>query len=95
MYCCSCQLWAVWNRLEASPNSVFRVDGRVEGAVNNLYIPNFEVRGLANTHIKASARLRGLPDMNKAYFDVNIADFNTSAADVSPNLRLKAVSRQT
>jgi hypothetical protein len=68
---------------KSSPNSVFRIDGRVEGAVNNLNIPSFEARGLANTHIKASARLRGLPDMNKAYFDVNITDFNTSAADIA------------
>ncbi|MFD2866019.1 translocation/assembly module TamB domain-containing protein [Mucilaginibacter antarcticus] len=68
---------------KSSPNSVFRIDGRVEGGVNNLNIPNFEVRGLRNTHIKASARLRGLPDMNKAYFDVNLADFNTSAGDIA------------
>lgn len=65
------------------PNSVFRIDGKVEGAVNNLNIPELEIRGLANTHIKASARLRGLPDMNKAYFDVNLADFTTSAADIA------------
>ncbi|GAA4097056.1 hypothetical protein GCM10022392_20650 [Mucilaginibacter panaciglaebae] len=66
-----------------SPNSVFRIDGKVEGQVNNLNIPELEIRGLSNTHIKASARLKGLPDMNKAYFDVNLADFNTSAADIA------------
>ncbi|HEY9535171.1 MAG TPA: translocation/assembly module TamB domain-containing protein [Mucilaginibacter sp.] len=66
-----------------SPNSVFRIDGKVEGQVNNLNIPELEIRGLSNTHIKASARLKGLPDMNKAYFDVNLTDFNTSAADIA------------
>ena len=65
-----------------SPNSVFRIDGRVNGQVNNLNIPELEIRGLNNTHIKASARLRGLPDMNKAYFDINLADFNTNATDI-------------
>ncbi|MCR8559759.1 translocation/assembly module TamB domain-containing protein [Mucilaginibacter sp. BJC16-A38] len=66
-----------------SPNAVFRIDGRVIGNVNNLSIPNFEVKGLSNTHIKASANMRGLPNMNKAYFDVTIADLTTSRADIS------------
>ncbi|MCC8423935.1 translocation/assembly module TamB domain-containing protein [Mucilaginibacter sp. UR6-11] len=66
-----------------SPNSVFLINGKVDGQVNNLNIPYLEIRGLHNTHIKASARLKGLPDLNKAYFDVNIADFNTSAADIA------------
>jgi hypothetical protein len=66
-----------------SPNSVFTIDGKVQGAVNDLNIPELEIKGLSNTHIKASAKLKGLPDMNKAYFDVNLADFNTSAADIA------------
>ncbi|TSJ40339.1 translocation/assembly module TamB [Mucilaginibacter corticis] len=66
-----------------SSNSVFRIDGKIAGQVNNLDIPEFEVRGLNNTHIKASAKLKGLPDMNKAYFDVNLSDFNTSASDIA------------
>lgn len=65
------------------PNSVFAINGRIAGQVNDLRIPALEIRGLSNTHIKASARLKGLPDMNKAYFDVNIADFNTTAADIA------------
>lgn len=65
-----------------SPNEVFRIDGRVIGKVNDLKIPNLEVRGLSNTHIKASASIKGLPNMNKSYFDVNIADLTTSRADI-------------
>jgi hypothetical protein len=65
------------------PNSVFTINGKISGQVNNLDIPEFEVRGLSNTHIKASAKLKGLPDMNKAYFDVNLVDFNTSRADIA------------
>lgn len=66
-----------------APNAVFRIDGHVTGKVNDLHIPSLEVRGLSNTHIKASATLKGLPDMNKAYFDVNLTDFNTSASDIA------------
>ena len=66
-----------------SPNAVFRIDGRVIGKVNDLRIPNFEVKGLSNTHIKASATMRGLPNINKSYFDVTIDDLTTSSADIS------------
>jgi len=66
-----------------SPNAVFRINGRVTGKVNDLSIPNLEVRGLSNTHILASAKMRGLPDVNKAYFDLTIKDFNTSSADIN------------
>ncbi|MDB5032014.1 translocation/assembly module TamB domain-containing protein [Mucilaginibacter sp.] len=66
-----------------SPNSVFTINGKVSGQVNNLNIPELDIRGLSNTHIKASAKLKGLPDMNKAYFDINIVDFNTSQTDLA------------
>ena len=66
-----------------APNAVFRIDGRVIGKVNNLRIPSLEVRGLSNTHIKASATIKGLPDMKKAYFDLSISDFNTGIGDIA------------
>jgi len=68
---------------KSHPNSVFFINGRVIGKVNDLSIPSFEMTGLSDTHIKMSAQLKGLPDINKAYFDLNIADLNTSRTDVS------------
>jgi hypothetical protein len=79
-----------------SPNAVFSINGRITGKVNNLRIPNLEITGLRNTHIKASATMRGLPNMNKAYFDLTIADFYTSRTDinqlVSPKMLPASVS---
>ncbi|MFB0497925.1 hypothetical protein ABID99_004162 [Mucilaginibacter sp. OAE612] len=68
---------------KSSPGTVFKINGRVSGQVNNLEIPNLEVTGLSSTHIKASAKMKGLPDVNKATFDVNIADFSTSRSDIA------------
>ena len=65
------------------PNSVLKINGKVAGQVNNLRISNLDVSGLSKTRIKASATLKGLPDMNKAYFDVTLNDFNTSQADIA------------
>jgi len=69
-------------QLQGVRNDVFRVNGKVIGKLNDLDIPSLEIAGLSGTHIKASARLHGLPDMNKANFDVNIADFSTNRTDV-------------
>jgi hypothetical protein len=66
-----------------APNAVFKIDGRVIGKVNDLRIPSLEISGLSNTHIKASAIIKGLPDVNKSYFDLTIADFNTGNADIA------------
>lgn len=68
---------------KSSPNAAFKINGKVDGQVNNLALNNLEITGLSNTHIKATAVLKGLPNMNKAYFDVKINDFNTSAADIA------------
>ncbi|MBS1520056.1 MAG: translocation/assembly module TamB [Bacteroidetes bacterium] len=73
---------ATMEPFKSSPNSIFKINGRVMGRVNDLNIPSLEITGLSNTHINASAKMKGLPDMNKAYFDVTINDFNTSRADL-------------
>jgi hypothetical protein len=68
---------------KSSPNSVIKINGRVSGQVNNLRIPNLEISGFGNTYIKASATMRGLPDVEKAYFDLNINQFRTSRYDIA------------
>lgn len=68
---------------KSSPDATFRINGKVIGKVNNLSIPSLEISGLGSTHIKASAEMKGLPDVNKSYFNLNIIDFNTSRADLA------------
>jgi hypothetical protein len=67
---------------KSSPNNVLKINGRVTGTVNNLHIPNIELSGFGNTYVKASATMRGLPDVTKAYFDLTINDFRTSRYDI-------------
>ncbi len=74
---------AAMEPFKSSPNAVFKIDGRVIGKVNDLSIPSVEMSGLSNTHIKASATIKGLPDVNKAYFNLNIIDFSTSQTDLA------------
>jgi hypothetical protein len=74
---------ATMEPFKSSPGTVFKINGKVSGQVNNLNIPSLEVTGLSSTHIKGSAKMKGLPDVNKAYFDVNIADFTTTRNDIT------------
>jgi len=68
---------------KSSPNSVFKINGRVNGRVDNLHIPSLEITGLNHTHIKASANIKGLPDVNKVYADLTINDFTTTRGDIN------------
>jgi len=74
---------ATMDSFKHTPNAVFKINGRVIGKVSDLRIPNLEISGLSQTRIKASAVIRGLPDVKKSYFDLNIVDFNTSNADIA------------
>ncbi|GAB3938414.1 translocation/assembly module TamB domain-containing protein [Mucilaginibacter myungsuensis] len=67
---------------KSSPGSVFKIDGKVTGKVSDLKIPNIEISGMGRTHIKATAYMRGLPDVNKATFDLDLKDFTTTRGDI-------------
>ncbi|PZP52186.1 MAG: hypothetical protein DI598_01280, partial [Pseudopedobacter saltans] len=54
----------------------------IKGTMSNFSIPYLQFRGLKNTYADLSASGSGLPDMKKAYFNVNIKKFNISAADI-------------
>jgi len=61
----------------------FYIDGKVLGKLNDLRIPKVEFKTLNNTHLIASAHIKGLPDMNKMYLDLDIRKMTTSRADLN------------
>ncbi len=60
----------------------FYIDGRVHGHVDDLYIPNFEFKTLDNTHMLAKAHIKGLPDVEKLYIDLDLRKFTTGRRDI-------------
>jgi len=64
-------------------NKRFYIDGRVTGKLNDLRIPRFEFKTLDNTHVIATAHIKGLPDMDKMYLDLNIKKLVTGRADLN------------
>lgn len=68
---------------DTNPNAILSVNTIVSGKLKNISIPNLEISGIGSTKINASGKIVGLPDVNKAYFDLNIKNFESSAKDIS------------
>ncbi|WP_375417270.1 translocation/assembly module TamB domain-containing protein [uncultured Hymenobacter sp.] len=59
------------------------LSGRVQGSLGDFRVQNLNFRGLGNTQLAASGRIRGLPNVDERLFaDLNIARFSTTAADL-------------
>ncbi|PST84472.1 DUF490 domain-containing protein [Pedobacter yulinensis] len=63
-------------------NEKLRVNLRMSGYLNNLNIPQLQVNGLKSTVIDISGRVKGLPDVNKAFLDLNIKRFALTKQDL-------------
>ncbi len=68
---------------KGNANGELNVNGKVSGKVNDLTIQDLTVTGLGQTKIAASAHLKGLPDVNKAFFDLDIKNFSTTGRDIA------------
>ncbi|MCX2451148.1 translocation/assembly module TamB [Pedobacter sp. PLR] len=63
-------------------NEKLKINGSVNGYLNNLNIPRFQASGLKSTNIDLNGKVRGLPDMNKLYLDLNIKQFSLTKQDL-------------
>jgi hypothetical protein len=70
------------NPFKSSPNAVLSVNARVKGKIKDLTIPQFEMSGIGTTKVSLSGKITGLPDAQKAYYDLDIKNFVSSSRDV-------------
>jgi len=68
--------------LKGNETAVLHVNARVKGYVNNLTIPQLQVTGIGNTAVSMSGTIKGLPDASKAVYNFDIANFQTTKADI-------------
>lgn len=54
-----------------------------KGLVSDLTIEKIYVKLLGSTFLNAEGKIRNLPEVEKAYFDVAVKDFQTTAKDIS------------
>jgi hypothetical protein len=67
----------------SNTNAILMVNSKIYGTLNDLTIPKFEVSGISQTKMVSSGTIKGLPDLNKAYFDLNIKNFESTATAIS------------
>lgn len=69
------------NPFMSNPNAILRINGTVKGKLKNIEFPSIQISGIGTTKVAASGRIIGLPDVNKAYFDLNIKDLQSGSKD--------------
>ena len=60
----------------------FYIHGKINGRVDNLTIPNIEFSTLDQTRLQATAHIKGLPDVDKFYIDLQLKNFTTGKRDL-------------
>jgi hypothetical protein len=70
------------NPFHSNPNAVLYINSRVNGKVRDLNIPYFQMQGIGNTKVSVSGKIKGLPNTEKAFFDLDIKNITSSSRDV-------------
>jgi hypothetical protein len=70
------------NPFKSNPNAIVYLNTRLNGKIKNLNIPLFEMSGIGNTKVSLSGKIVGLPNGQKAYYDLNIKKLSSTSKDV-------------
>ncbi|GAA3767037.1 translocation/assembly module TamB domain-containing protein [Flavobacterium ginsengiterrae] len=71
------------NPFKSDPNAVLSLNARVNGKVKDLNIPQFEMSGIGTTKVSLSGKIKGLPDAQKSYFDLDIKKLSSTSKDIN------------
>ena len=63
-------------------NEKININATANGYLNNLSIPRLQINGLKNTSIDLSGRVKGLPDVEKTFLDLNLKRFKITKRDL-------------
>lgn len=63
-------------------NQKINMAAAATGFLNNLDITRLQISGLKNTQLDIAGNVRGLPDIDKTFFNLNINKLQTSKGDV-------------
>ena len=78
-------------QLKGNENALIRLNGRINGLLKDLHIPNLEVSGFGNTAIQVSGKIKGLPDAKKSGYDILLTKFVTTRKDIETIIPAKTI----
>jgi len=70
------------NPFKSNPNAILYLNTRLSGKVKDLTIPQFEMSGIGTTKVAVSGKIKGLPDAQKAYYDLDIKKLSSTSKDI-------------
>jgi hypothetical protein len=70
------------NPFKSNPNAILYLNTRLSGKIKDLDIPQFEMSGIGTTRVSLSGKIKGLPDAQKAYYDLDIKKVSSTAKDI-------------
>jgi hypothetical protein len=66
-----------------NPDLVINIAGRIQGKVKDLAINDLEASTLHNTNFRIHGTIKGLPNINKTYFNLEIARLGSGSSDLN------------
>ncbi|RKR09187.1 uncharacterized protein DUF490 [Flavobacterium sp. 90] len=70
------------NPFKSNPNAILYLNTRLSGKIKDLNIPQFEMSGIGTTKVALSGKIKGLPDAQKAYYDLDIKKLSSTSKDI-------------
>jgi translocation and assembly module TamB len=68
--------------IKGKENSMVSLNAKIKGFLNELAISNLEMAGLGNTSLQLSGKISGLPEVKKAFFDIQLTKLITTKTDI-------------
>ena len=70
------------NPFKSNPNAILYLNTWLSGKVEDLNIQQFEMSGIGTTKVSLSGKIKGLPDAQKAYYDLDIKKLSSTSKDI-------------
>ncbi|MES2240054.1 MAG: translocation/assembly module TamB domain-containing protein [Bacteroidota bacterium] len=64
------------------PNAIVNFNAIVKGKIDNLNIVTFNANGIGNTKIDVRGTIKGLPNIDKSLFNLDIIKFESTSKDI-------------
>lgn len=68
--------------LKSMESEQLNLEIQAKGLLSDLNIDKFFVKGLQSTFVNVSGKIKGLPEVEKAYYNMQVKDFQTTAKDI-------------
>lgn len=69
------------------PNAVVLAKSQITGNLNDINLHQLELSGIGNFRLAVSGKITGLPDAEKAWYNLNVKNLQVSKSDLNKSLK--------